>query len=58
MTWMFVGATFLYWTFMECSPLRATLGKQALGLVVTDSEGRRLSIWAAAGRHCRGCSRS
>lgn len=49
--WMFVGTAFLYWTFMECSPLRATLGKQALGLVVTDSEGRRLSIWAAAGRH-------
>jgi uncharacterized RDD family membrane protein YckC len=50
-TWMFVGATFLYWTFMECSPLRATLGKQALGLVVTDSEGRRLSVSAAAVRH-------
>jgi len=50
-TWMFVGAAFVYWTLMECSPLRATLGKQALGLVVTDSEGRRLSIWAAAGRH-------
>jgi uncharacterized RDD family membrane protein YckC len=49
-TWLFVGTAFLYWTLMECSPLRATLGKQALGLVVTDSQGRRLSIWAAAGR--------
>jgi uncharacterized RDD family membrane protein YckC len=50
-TWLFAGAALLYWTLMECSPLRATLGKQALGLVVTDSDGRRLSIWVAAGRH-------
>lgn len=36
---------------MECSEWQATVGKKALGLVVTDMEGRRVSFWRATGRH-------
>jgi uncharacterized RDD family membrane protein YckC len=40
----------LYWSLLESSPLQATLGKMALGLKVTDLEGRRLSFPRALGR--------
>jgi len=39
-----------YFSGMESSPLRATLGKLAVGLYVTDLEGRRISFGRATGR--------
>ncbi len=36
---------------MESSSLQATLGKKALGLQVTDLEGRRVSFARATGRY-------
>jgi len=41
----------LYYTLMESSSKQATLGKMALGLIVTDMEGRRISLLRATGRH-------
>jgi uncharacterized RDD family membrane protein YckC len=41
----------LYFALMESGPWQATLGKKALGLVVTDLEGRRISFARATGRH-------
>ena len=43
--------TWLYHALMESSEWQATVGKKALGLVVTDMEGRRVSFWRATGRH-------
>jgi uncharacterized RDD family membrane protein YckC len=40
----------LYWALMESSPWQATLGKKAMGLKVTDLEGRRISFARASGR--------
>lgn len=34
----------LYWTVMERSNRQATLGKRALGILVTDIEGRRVTF--------------
>ena len=36
---------------MESSSRQATVGKMALGLKVTDLEGRRISFARASGRH-------
>lgn len=44
-------AAWLYWALMESSPWQATLGKKALGLVVTDLEGRRITFARASGRY-------
>lgn len=41
----------LYYTLMESSTRQATLGKMALGIVVTDNEGRRISFTRANGRY-------
>ncbi|MCD6325975.1 RDD family protein [bacterium] len=41
----------LYFALMESSSAQATLGKMALGLVVTDLEGGRISFLRATGRH-------
>ena len=41
----------LYYALQESSPSQATLGKQAMGLVVTDLEGKRISFGRATGRH-------
>lgn len=60
--WVFIAAifflatvslvvTWLYHALMESSEWQATVGKKALGLVVTDMEGRRVSFWRATGRH-------
>ncbi len=40
----------LYYAFQESSNGRATLGKKACGLVVTEMEGRRISFLRATGR--------
>jgi uncharacterized RDD family membrane protein YckC len=40
----------LYYAFMESSAQRATLGKMALGIVVTDMNGERISFGRATGR--------
>lgn len=39
-----------YYTFMESSSTQATLGKMALGIIVVDMEGRRISFARALGR--------
>ena len=41
----------LYAAILESSAKQATLGKQALGIKVTDLDGRRLSFAHATGRH-------
>ena len=43
--------SWIYEAAMESSSKQATLGKMALGLKVTDLEGRRISFWRATGRH-------
>lgn len=40
-----------YYAFFEASTLQGTPGKLALGLVVTDLEGNRLSLWRAIARN-------
>jgi len=45
----------LYFAIMESSPWRATLGKKALGLYVTDIEGRRIGFLRAMGRYLAKC---
>ncbi len=40
----------LYFALMESSPRQATLGKQALGIMVTDLAGQRISFARATGR--------
>ena len=41
----------LYYAAMESSTRQATLGKMALGVVVTDIDGRRVSFARATGRY-------
>jgi uncharacterized RDD family membrane protein YckC len=43
--------TWLYHALMESSEWQATVGKKALGMVVTDMAGQRLSFGRATGRH-------
>jgi uncharacterized RDD family membrane protein YckC len=40
----------LYYAFMEASSRQGTLGKMAMGLAVTDLEGRKLNFARASGR--------
>ncbi len=40
----------IYFAYQESSSKQATIGKQALGLVVTDYNGRQLSFGRATGR--------
>ncbi|QDT48288.1 RDD family protein [Symmachiella dynata] len=42
--------SWLYHAVMDSSMRQATLGKMAMQLMVTDTEGRRISFWRAAGR--------
>jgi uncharacterized RDD family membrane protein YckC len=49
-----VGIFFAHWLYeaaMLSSSWQATLGKRALGMVVTDLQGQRLSFAHATGRH-------
>jgi uncharacterized RDD family membrane protein YckC len=41
----------LYWPWMESSRRQGTLGKTALGIVVTDMDGGRISFGRALGRN-------
>ena len=41
----------LYYTLLECSSKQATLGKMALGIIVTDGQGNRISFARANGRY-------
>ena len=43
--------TWLYHALMESSEWQATLGKKALGLVVTDMAGHRVTLGRSTGRH-------
>ncbi len=46
-----VVGPWLYHAFLESSEWQATAGKKALGLVVTDLGGARISFARASGRH-------
>ncbi|MCK5860696.1 MAG: RDD family protein [Abyssibacter sp.] len=50
---MIVGVLiqWIYFTVMESSGLQATVGKRALGMKVTDADGRRIGIGKANGRY-------
>ena len=41
----------LYFALSESSSKQATLGKQAMGIIVTDLNGQRISFGRATGRH-------
>jgi uncharacterized RDD family membrane protein YckC len=49
-----VVGRWLYWSLMEASEWQATLGKKALGLYVTDLEGRRTTFGRISGRYWAG----
>src|SRR5438046_2335203 len=44
-------AWWLYYAVLESSKLQGTLGKRALGMLVTDLQGRRISFARASGRN-------
>lgn len=46
-----IVASWLYSAILESSEWQATVGKKALGLVVTDLEGRRIGFGRATGRY-------
>ena len=41
----------LYYALMESSAMQATLGKKALGMIVTDESGNRIGVGRATGRY-------
>jgi uncharacterized RDD family membrane protein YckC/phage FluMu protein Com len=43
--------TWLYFAFQESSSAQATLGKRAVGIIVTDMDGNPISFGRATGRH-------
>jgi uncharacterized RDD family membrane protein YckC len=47
---VFSVANWLYNTWMESSPHQATLGKKAMGIIVTDMNGNRISFARSNGR--------
>jgi uncharacterized RDD family membrane protein YckC len=46
-----VCGTWLYYALLESSEWQGTAGKKALGLIVTDMEGRRVTFARSSGRH-------
>ena len=46
-----IAAGWLYEALLVSSSYQATLGKMAVGIVVTDMQGRRISFLRATGRH-------
>ena len=51
---LMLALKWLYWALMESSSWQATLGKKALGLYVTDLEGKRATFGKASGRFWSG----
>ncbi len=52
MVWgVILVAAWLYFALMESSSKQATLGKMALGIIVTDMNGGRLTFGRATGRY-------
>jgi uncharacterized RDD family membrane protein YckC len=52
LTWLFtVVAAWLYFALMESSKFQGTIGKLALGIIVTDMEGNKISFGRATGRY-------
>lgn len=45
------AAQWLYFALMESSSKQATLGKMALGIIVTDMNGNKISFGRATGRY-------
>lgn len=48
---MAIGFAWLYGAGLECSRWQGTVGKQWMGLKVTDAQGERISFLRATGRH-------
>lgn len=48
---LMIVVPWIYFAYMESSSWQATIGKRALGLMVTDSNGQPISFWRATGRH-------
>ncbi|MEH2118502.1 RDD family protein [Nostoc sp.] len=48
---LIIVISWLYYAFQESSPQQATLGKQALGIIVTDLNGNQISFARATGRY-------
>ena len=46
-----IVSRWLYYALQESSPAQATLGKRAVGIIVTDEEGERISFGRATGRY-------
>ncbi|MDP2920701.1 MAG: RDD family protein [Dehalococcoidia bacterium] len=46
-----VAIDWLYYALLESSKYQATLGKMALGIIVTDLDGKRVSFERATGRY-------
>lgn len=46
-----LAGSWLYFALMESSTKQATLGKMALGIIVTDTGGRRITFGRATGRY-------
>ncbi len=51
---LYLAGRWLYFALMESSPAQATLGKRAMGLVVTDGKGQRIGFGQASGRYFAG----
>jgi len=50
--WLFtIVAGWLYFSLMESSKFQGTIGKLALGIIVTDMEGNKISFGRATGRY-------
>ena len=48
---LLIVAMWLYFALMESSAKQATLGKMMIGVIVTDTDGNRLSFGRATGRY-------
>jgi uncharacterized RDD family membrane protein YckC len=48
---LFILIPWLYYAALESSSLQATLGKLAMGSIVTDLDGERITFLRATGRH-------